>query len=66
MTGNETPPEGGNMSSGVVRVGDTVRPPVGLLPGVGVPFGGWLAGGLSRVIDRAFEAKLAVGSRSHR
>jgi hypothetical protein len=27
---------------------------------------GWPAGGLSRVIDRAFEAKLAVGSGSHR
>jgi hypothetical protein len=30
------------------------------------PVWGWLAGGLLRVIDRAFEAKLAVGSRSHR
>jgi hypothetical protein len=29
MTGNEMPLSGGNMSSGVVRVGDTVRRPVG-------------------------------------
>jgi hypothetical protein len=29
MTGTEIPLDGGNMSSGVVRVGDTVRRPAG-------------------------------------